>query len=178
VPNISHLQITASGVFFFVFAAVTLISAIMVVTLRNLFHCALFLGLSFMGIAGLYVILNAEFLAVAQVLIYVGAITVLLMLAIMLTQRIMSVKIRQVVVGGFLGFPVAAAIAAILIWSFQSAAAAFQTETGPAVISTKELAINLLAPYLLPFELASVVLLVALVAAVVLAVEDKKNAAG
>ena len=177
VGFLSHIQITASGVIFAVFAAITVISALMVVSLRNLFHCALFLGVSFIGVAGLYVLLNAEFLAAAQILIYVGAITVLIMLAIMLTQRIMSVRVRQVVMGGYLGGPVALGIAAALIWKFRYAAGLFLPR--PYVPDggwTKPIAVALMAPYLLPFELASVVLLVALVAAVVLAVEDRNNA--
>jgi len=182
VPDLSqiHIQITPSGFAFAVFAAITLVSALMVVTLRNLFHCALFLGMSFIGVAGLYVLLNAEFLAAAQVLIYVGAITVLIMLAIMLTQRIMSARTRRVVIGGYLGFPVAAGIAAALIWGFSSADALsplrLSQERADWADWTSSLSVSLLAPYLLPFELASVVLLVALVAAVVLAVEDRDPA--
>ena len=178
IDTITSVQITASGVFFAVFAAITLISAIMVVSLRSIFHCALFLGLSFIGVAGLYVLLNAEFLAAAQVLIYVGAITVLIMLAIMLTERIMSVRMRQIIIGGFLGLPVALGIAAALIWCFGDVHDLFPVETYvPEGGWTMRLSQQLLTRYLLPFELASVVLVVALVAAVVLAVEDRKNAA-
>lgn len=179
MPSLPHFQITGSGVFFFVFAALTIASAIMVVTLRNLFHSALFLGLSFVGVAGLYVLLHAEFLAAAQILIYVGAITVLIMLAIMLTEHIMSTRIRQVIAGGYLGLPVATGIAAALIWAFRQADGVFLPASDVAAPQggwTSWIARELLMPYLLPFELASVVLLIALVAAVVLAVEDKGNA--
>jgi len=72
------------------------ISAILVVTLRNVFHSALFLVLAFFMVAGIYLMLHAEFLAVVQVLIYVGAVTILILFAIMLTYQIQSKSIRQV----------------------------------------------------------------------------------
>jgi NADH:ubiquinone oxidoreductase subunit 6 (subunit J) len=68
----------------------------MVVTLRNIFHSALFLVATFFFVAGIYLMLNAEFLAVVQVLIYVGAVTILILFAIMLTQQIQSKSVRQV----------------------------------------------------------------------------------
>lgn len=73
---------------FLVLGVLILVSALMVVTVRNLVHAALFLILCFAGVAGLYVLLQAEFLAVAQVLIYIGAITVLILFGIMLTRKI------------------------------------------------------------------------------------------
>jgi NADH:ubiquinone oxidoreductase subunit 6 (subunit J) len=81
---------------FYVLAAVIVISAILVVTLRNVFHSALFLVLAFFMVAGVYLMLHAEFLAAVQVLIYVGAVTILMLFAIMLTHQIQSHSIRQV----------------------------------------------------------------------------------
>jgi len=81
---------------FYILAGVILVSAILVVTLRNIFHSALFLVAAFFFIAGIYLQLNAEFLAVVQVLIYVGAVTILILFAIMLTQQIQSKSVRQV----------------------------------------------------------------------------------
>jgi NADH-quinone oxidoreductase subunit J len=77
-------------------ATVILISGILVVTLRNVFHSALFLVLTFFAVAGIYLTLSAEFLAAVQVLIYVGAVTILILFAIMLTHQIESKSIRQV----------------------------------------------------------------------------------
>lgn len=81
---------------FYVLAAVIIISGFMVVTLRNVFHSALFLVLTFFTVAGIYLMLSAEFLAAVQVLIYVGAVTILMLFAIMLTYQIQSKSIRQV----------------------------------------------------------------------------------
>jgi NADH:ubiquinone oxidoreductase subunit 6 (subunit J) len=83
-------------ILFYLLAAVILISGLMVVTLRNVFHSALFLILAFFMVAGVYITLSAEFLAAVQVLIYVGAVTILMLFAIMLTYQIQSNSIRQV----------------------------------------------------------------------------------
>ena len=80
---------------FYILAGVILISALLVVTLRNIFHSALFLVATFFFVAGIYLMLDAEFLAVVQVLIYVGAVTILILFAIMLTQQIQSKSVRQ-----------------------------------------------------------------------------------
>jgi NADH-quinone oxidoreductase subunit J len=83
-------------ILFYLLAALILISGLLVVTLRNVFHSALFLVLAFFMVAGIYLTLSAEFLAAVQVLIYVGAVTILMLFAIMLTYQIQSKSIRQV----------------------------------------------------------------------------------
>jgi NADH:ubiquinone oxidoreductase subunit 6 (subunit J) len=83
-------------ILFYVLAAMIIISGFMVVTLRNVFHSALFLVLTFFTVAGIYLMLSAEFLAAVQVLIYVGAVTILMLFAIMLTYHIQSASVRQV----------------------------------------------------------------------------------
>ncbi len=77
---------------FFLFSAIVILSAIMVVTTKNLFHAALFLILSFFGVAGFYVLLEAGFFAVAQVLIYIGAISILIIFAVMLTRGMQNMQ--------------------------------------------------------------------------------------
>ena len=81
---------------FYILGGIILVCALMVVTLRNVFHSALFLVLTFFFVAGIYLMLRAEFLAAVQVLIYVGAITILILFAIMLTYQIQSRSVRQV----------------------------------------------------------------------------------
>ena len=84
------MQITLQHILFIVFGAFTLGSGLLVVTQRNVFHAALFLILSFFGVAGLYVLLEAPFLAAVQLFIYVGGIAVLIIFAIMLTRDLME----------------------------------------------------------------------------------------
>lgn len=84
-----------SLVLFYILAGLIVLAALMVVTLRNVFHSALFLVLAFFLVAGIYLMLDAEFLAAIQVLIYVGAVTILILFAIMLTHKIQSRSVRQ-----------------------------------------------------------------------------------
>ena len=168
------MHLTLQQVTFIAVAALVIGSAIMVVTLRNIFHCLLFLALAFLGVAGIYLTLSADFMAAAQVLIYIGAIVVLIMFALMMTHRVMSTNVVQTLGQWWLApFPIAAGIFFALYRVFchypylgnQPAPAAGPT-TG--IIGTQ-----LLTRYVLPFELASIVLLVAMVGAIILAKEDK-----
>lgn len=143
----------------------------MVVTMKNIFHSALFLVLCFFSVAGIYVLLEAEFVAAVQVLIYVGAITVLMIFAIMLTSQIYSPSIKQSneqVVPALL--VIITLLAATLItlaktnWRVQTA---LVTEQSVTIIGK-----SLLTVYVLPFEVVSVVLLVALVGAIVIAKKE------
>ncbi len=79
-------------IIFFILAAFILTSAIAVVTLRNIFHAALALMVSFLGVAGIYILLEAGFLGMAQLLVYIGAISVLIIFAIMMTRRMMQTQ--------------------------------------------------------------------------------------
>ena len=168
---------TGQSIAFAVLAGITILSAVCVVTLKNIVRSALFLALSFLGVAGLYVLLHAEFLAAVQVLIYVGAITVLILFAVMLTQELMSSKIRQTTDWFWLALPTALAMLAVLMIfvALPKYRVASSTEAFPAY-TTMPLAEALLKPYLLPFELASLILLAALVGAIVIAREEKADA--
>jgi NADH-quinone oxidoreductase subunit J len=156
---------------FVILAAVMLVSALAVVLLRNIVHCALFLALSFLSVAGLYVLLNAEFLAAVQVLIYAGAVMILLLFAIMLTQRANSPASNPPNSQAALAAVVAVALFGILAVVF--------TRTnwliGPSASAqpnTEVLGRALFDYYVLPFEIASVLLLVAMIGAIVIARED------
>lgn len=87
---------------FYLISFVAVVAALFVVTVRNIFHSALFLILAFFALAGLFVLLEAEFVAVAQVLIYVGAITILILFGIMLTHRLTDKGVRQASEGSFI----------------------------------------------------------------------------
>jgi NADH:ubiquinone oxidoreductase subunit 6 (subunit J) len=153
---------------FYVLAAIVVGSGLMVVTLRNIFHCALFLVLTLFSVAGIYILLSAEFLAAVQVLIYVGAITILMIFAIMLTAKLYKAQIQQsneqVVLGIIVVATLLISTVAILgrtAWRLSDALA--QTS------STAGIGRALLTRYVLPFEVVSVVLLTALIGAIVIA---------
>ncbi len=156
--------------FFILLALLTLSAALMVVTTRNLLHAAFWLILVFFGIAGFFILLHAEFLAVVQVLIYIGAISTLIIFAIMLTRRIMDPQQPRFnsqwgLVGGLaaLLFVVLAAVTTRVAWPTTSA-------TLPAE-PIKQLGADFVGVYAVPFEVASVLLVVAMIGAIIIARE-------
>ena len=150
-------------------AAITVGSALMVAVVRNLVHAVLFLVLTLVGVAGLYITLSADFVAMVQILIYAGAIAVLMIFAIMLTPRTARdnsetlFRLPAIVLGGL----VAATIGMIAVsteWS--------EALDGPFPATASLLGEALLDPFVLPFEIASLVLVVAMIGAIVLVRED------
>ena len=163
---------TVSHVVFVVLGAITLIGAVGVVTNRNLFYAALFLVLSFVGVAGLYILLEAEFLGMVQILVYVGAIAILIIFAIMLSRRLMAPDVKALNEQWIIALITAVVLFAVL--GFILVQVAWPTAVArvpPDTIS--DLGKALVSPdqYLLVFEVASVLLLVALVGAVIIARE-------
>ncbi len=159
------MEDTGSVVAFWVLASMTVGSAVMVAAVRNLIHAAVFLVVSFVGVAGLYITLSADFVAVTQVLIYAGAIPILMLFAMVLTPRNSRYNAET-----FLRVP--ALMLAILVgatfvfvgidtdWAISDRAGFEETAS---VIGEA-----LLDKYVLPFEVASVLLLVAMLGAIVL----------
>jgi NADH:ubiquinone oxidoreductase subunit 6 (subunit J) len=153
---------------FYVLAAITLASGVVVVTSPNIVHSAVALVPAFLGVTGLYILLNAEFIAGVQVLIYAGAITVLILFVIMLTEGGTGVRVRQGNEQVPVGAAVAAAMAVLLIavavrtpWAPSGGSLPSYT---PGAIGQSFLGRNLLA-----FEGTSIVLLVSLVGAIMIA---------
>ncbi len=158
--------------FFFGLAGFTVAAALLVVVGRNIVHSAVALIFSFCGVAGIYVLLDAEFLAAVQVLIYVGGITILLLFAIMLTTRI-AARVEVFNEQWLPGALIAAGITALLVYASVtgiqiSGVAPSPVETAPA------LGRLLLTTHVLPFEVASVLLLSAMVGAIILARREKE----
>lgn len=152
---------------FYALAALVLVCAATVAFSRNMLHAALALLGTLVGVAGLYLWIGADFLGIAQLLVYVGGVLVLLLFAVLLTTRIADVKTSNASINPIVALPVAAAVAAALVTVLVRAPWSI-TEAVPAP-TTARLGDALLREYLLPFELASVVLLMALVGAMTLA---------
>ena len=149
---------------FWVLSVLTLASAGGVMASRNLIHAVLFLIVAFLGVSGFFVLLSADFLAMAQVIIYVGAISVLILFAIVLTPRAERDNSETVMVlpAIFLGVTLMAIMLFVLYdanWSV--------TATEPS-LSAAVLGSSLLSVWVLPFELASVLLTAALVGSLML----------
>lgn len=161
------------GVMFWVLGFVIVASAIMVVTLKNIFHCALALIVALFGVAGIYVLLNAEFLAAVQVLIYVGAVAILIIFAVMLTSQLASRRIVQsnhnvligLVAGVVFWFALRILLEGTQVWNMS-------VEPLPAK-NTLEIGKLLMTEFMLPFEVVSVLMLAAMIGAIVLARGEK-----
>jgi NADH-quinone oxidoreductase subunit J len=156
----------ADGVFYFL-ALLAVGGAGGVAFSRNILYSALGLLASLLGVAGIYVFLSADFLAVAQVMIYIGGVLVLVLFAVMLTNRIGEVNISNASMGwGSGALLTALVLAAMLVVAFEVPWATRNLPTGP---TTAPIGNGLLQQWLLPFELASLILLATLIGAIVIA---------
>jgi NADH-quinone oxidoreductase subunit J len=153
---------------FYILSGLIVGSAFMVVTLKNIFHSLLFLILCFFSIAGIYILLSAEFVAAVQVLIYVGAITVLLIFTIMLTAQLYSPSIRQSNEQVIPGLLVVGALLIVTLSVLGRTSWRISTQ-GIEGQSTVSIGKALLTTYVLPFEVVSLVLLAALIGAIIIA---------
>ena len=167
-------------VIFYFFAAVLVFAGLMVITARNPVHAALFLVLAFINCAGLWLLLEAEFLAIALVLVYVGAVMVLFLFVVMM----LDINIDKLREGFWSYLPMAGTIGALMAAEmvmivgtkhFGLSRVATPAPHSAGYSNTAELGSQLYTDYLLPFELASVVLLVAIVAAIALTLRERKD---
>ncbi len=163
-------QIPIVQIVFFVMTACAIGGAIGVVSSPNLFHSALYLVLSLFGVAGYYVLLSAGFLAVVQLMVYVGAIAILILFAIMFARRLMGQGENQNNQQWWLSLPIVMILFAVLVgvvntvsWPVSGA-----EPTGDTVM---ELGHAFLGSYLIPFEVVSILLSVALIGGIFLARE-------
>jgi NADH-quinone oxidoreductase subunit J len=163
---------------FYLFAVITVLAGVRVITARNPVHAALFLVLAFCSMAGIWLLLEAEFLAITLVLVYVGAVMVLFLFVVMMLD-IDLVQLRE---GFWRWFPFAVALAAVMVgemvWVLGDRR---MIETAGALhhaanySNTKELGRLVYTDYVYPFELAAVLLLVAIVAAIALTLRHRKD---
>lgn len=163
------------AVFFYLFAALVLGGAIFTVTRRNAVHSAISLIVSLIGVAGLYLLQQAEFLFAVQIVLYVGGIMVLFLFVIMLVNLDQAAKERQFNRQRWIALLCVAAVGAEISYFMRKGASTFEfaktaAASAPAVGgNTEQVADVLFKQYLLPFEIASVLLLVAVVGSVVMA---------
>jgi NADH-quinone oxidoreductase subunit J len=158
---------------FYVFSAILVFAAGRVITVRNPVHAAMHLVLAFFTCAGLWMLLEAEFLAIVLVLVYVGAVMVLFLFVVMMLD-INTSPLRE----GFVKFLPIGATVAVLIFAemfmlvgarhFGSDVVAIPARHGPEYSNVRELGSVLYTDYVYPFEIAAVILLVAIIAAIAL----------
>ena len=150
---------------FFVFAFITVVSAFIVVFSKNIIYSAFSLLFTFFGVAGLYVLLHADFLAVTQILIYVGGILVLMLFGVMLTNKVINVELKTGTLHAVPALILVAVVAGTLSGLFYSTWKGVGLPASSTDSTIKTLGEMLMTSYLLPFEIASVILLVALIGA-------------
>ncbi len=150
---------------FFVFAFITLASAFIVVFSKNIVYSAFSLLFTFFGVAGLYALLQADFLAVTQILIYVGGILVLLLFGVMLTSKVVNVELKTGTLHTIPALLLVAVVAGTLSGLFYTSWKTATPSASTLSTTTPTLGQLLMTTYLLPFEIASVILLVALIGA-------------
>lgn len=163
-------------VFFYIFAALTLGGGIFTITRRNAVHSAISLIVSLLGVAGLFLLQGAEFLFAVQIVLYVGGIMVLFLFVIMLVNLDEAAKVRQFNGQWWLALICVAGVGAEVFYaihkgagSFRFAHAATELVAPKTLGNTERIANVLFSGYLLPFEMASVLLLAAVVGSVVMA---------
>jgi NADH-quinone oxidoreductase subunit J len=161
-------------VLFYVFALLTLGGGVLTITRRSAVHSAISLIVSLLGVAGLYLLQHAEFLFAVQIVLYVGGIMVLFLFVIMLVNLDQAAKERQFNRQWAVAMAATLAVAAELAYFLYRGKDAFRiADTAPSSASTlgnvEQVADSLFSEYLLPFEIASVLLLVAVVGSVVMA---------
>jgi len=170
-----------TSIFFYMFAAVLLFAALKVITSRNPVHSALYLVLCFFQASAIWILLQAEFLAISLILVYVGAVMVLFLFVVMM----LDINIEAMREGFWSHFPLAASIGALLALELASVLlGGFRLTQSPAATplpdgvqysNTKELGVVLYTEYLYPLEIAAVILLVAIVAAIALTLRERKD---
>lgn len=157
---------------FLFFAAVTVLTALAVVLSRNLFHAALWLAVMFLSVGSVFIVLNADFVGVSQVIVYVGAVSVLMLFAIMLTEDVVGAKGRGLRNAWPSALPVAVAVCVLLVRWF--AGFGWRQPQAPRPEGTAgTIGLAFIQTYLFAFELASVILLAALIGAIYLAKEER-----
>jgi len=169
---------------FYLFSTVMLFAAFRVITASNTVHAALYLVLAFFQASGLWMLLKAEFLSITLVLVYVGAVMVLFLFVVMM----LDVNVESLRRGFWRHFPVAATmgalialeLAAVLMGGFRATqpVAAFANSAADPLAqasNTKELGILIYTQYLYPLEVAAVILLVAIIAAIALTLRTRKD---
>jgi NADH-quinone oxidoreductase subunit J len=169
--------------FFYLFSAVLLFAAFRVITARNPVYAALYLVLAFSQAAAVWILLKAEFLAITLVLVYVGAVMVLFLFVVMM----LDINVDSLRAGFWKHFPLAATVgalialemAAVLMGGFRMGeeprAAQVAVQSAVQVSNTKELGKLLYTQYLYPLEIAAVILLVAIIAAIALTLRQRKD---
>jgi NADH-quinone oxidoreductase subunit J len=163
---------------YIILALLTLGSAVAAMTLRNLVHCALALAVTFAGLAAFYLQLDAQFAGFAQLLVYVGAVAILVVFAILLTRGSDTPQHPIFSAGSLLGVGIAAVVFAVLAFVIRSSSLAgvqvpFAPDAAIREIGVRQIGDQLMTKYILPLEVVGLLLTAALIGAVIIALREE-----
>lgn len=159
---------------FALIAALTVASALAAMTLRNLVHCALALTVTFAGLAAFYLQLNAQFVGFAQILIYVGAVAILIVFAILLTRSAEPPQQSIFSSGWVVGVAIAIAVFGLLSGMVLSSKAVTHSIAPAPAVTVRQIGDQLMTKYILPLEVIGLLLTAALIGAVIIAMQEKE----
>jgi len=162
------------SIVFLLTSALTVAGALAAALLKNLVHCALSLTVTFAGLALLYLQLDAQFAGFSQILVYIGAVAILVVFAILLTRGAGIPEYRGFSSSWFVGLALAAAVFALLAWAVMKSLPASVAANAPAV-TVQSIGAALMSSYVLPLEIVAVVLTVALIGAVIVAMPEART---
>lgn len=158
-----------------ILALVTLLSAVAAMSFRNLVHCALCLVVTFAGLAGLYLRLDAQFVGFAQVLVYIGAVAILIVFAILLTRSADTPNHAVLAPGWLIGMAVAAVVFGALGLAILKSGAIAKSVPAAPEVTVKKIGEALMGQYVLPLEVIGLLLTAAMIGAVIIAMRDDKE---
>jgi NADH:ubiquinone oxidoreductase subunit 6 (subunit J) len=160
---------------FAIIAAMTIAAAVAAMTLRNLVHCALSLVVAFAGLAAAYLQLGAQFVGFAQILVYVGAVAILIVFAILLTRGSEPPRESILSSGWIYGIAVTIGVTGILVWAINNSSV-LKTEL-PAIPppTVRDIGEALMTKYVLPLEVMGLLLTAALIGAVIIAMKEERK---
>ena len=161
---------------FYILAAITVAGGVAAVTLKHLVHCALALTVAFAGLALLFLDLDAQFAGFAQILVYIGAVVILIVFAILLTHGAELPREGVFSKSWPVGFVIAAAVFAVLGWAVLESVRAMPPQAAVPAVTVRDIGNALVSRYVLPLEIVGLLLTAATIGAVIVAMHEKERA--
>jgi NADH-quinone oxidoreductase subunit J len=166
---------SAMGISFYLISALTICGALAAVLLKNLVHCALAVTLAFAGLALMFLNLDAQFVGFAQILVYIGAVAILVVFAILLTRGSELPKEGVFSKTWLAGLVIAAAVFSVLGWAVLRVSPWLPKATPAPAVTVNQIGEALMGRYVLPLEIVAVLLTAALIGAVIVAMHEKEG---
>jgi NADH-quinone oxidoreductase subunit J len=161
------------NIIFAIIAAVTIAAAVAAMSLRNLVHCALALTVAFAGLAMAYLQLGAQFVGFAQILVYVGAVAILVVFAILLTRGSEPPQQSVLSTGWLSGIAVTIAVLGVLVYAIAKSSVIQRTAPAQPEVSVHQIGDALMNKFVLPLEVVGLLLTAALIGAVIIAMKEE-----